>query len=166
MTQTMHVATFRLVHKDANDNVLGTILEKHSSEFQGAAGAPNTDPQKMPKVKVGQSPIIREDEKLVIQMKQTTALTEHTTSTAATNTVRIPVLVYNMRTRNEFEKTLTATDFTDLKPYVSSAVWAITAWYDVFSYTLPAQLRMRIGHRVLDERVDSALNLQKDSTTS
>jgi hypothetical protein len=151
---------------DANDNVLATILEKHSSEFGGVTGTPQSDPQKMPKVKKEYSPILNEDEKLVIQLKPDTTVTEHTTSTAATNTVRIPVTYRNVRIGNAFEKTLVVADFTDRRAYANSQAWTAGVWYDIFRYTLPAQSQIKVGHRVQDERVDSALNLQKDVTTS
>jgi hypothetical protein len=151
---------------DANDNVLATILEKHSSEFGGVAGTPQSDPQKMPKVKKEQSPVLREDEKLVIQVKPDTTVTEHTTSTAASNTVRVPVTLFNMRIGNAFEKTLVVADFTDRRAYANSQAWTAGVWYDIFRYTLPAQMKMKVGHRIQDARVDGALNLQKDVTTS
>lgn len=161
----MLTGTYRLVHRDNNDNTLAELLEKHSSEFGGTVGTPNTDPQKMPKVKPT-TRSIREDDKLVIMFKPDTTVTEHSTSTAATNTVRVPVRIKNLRSNFAFEKTLTTIDFTDRRPYVNSQKWTSGVWYDIFSLTLGAQLEMRIGHGIQDARVDSALNLQKDVTTS
>lgn len=161
----MLTGTYRLVHRDNNDNTLAELLEKHSSEFGGTVGTPNTDPQKMPKVKPT-TRSIREDDKLVIMFKPDTTVTEHSTSTAATNTVRVPVRIKNLRSNFAFEKTLTTIDFTDRRPYANSQKWTSGVWYDIFSLTLGAQLEMRIGHGIQDARVDSALNLQKDVTTS
>lgn len=161
----MLTGTYRLVHRDNNDNTLAELLEKHSSEFGGTVGTPNTDPQKMPKVKPT-TRSIREDDKLVIMFKPDTTVTEHSTSTAATNTVRVPVRIKNLRSNFAFEKTLTTVDFTDRRPYTNSQKWTSGVWYDIFSLTLGAQLEMRIGHGIQDARVDSALNLQKDVTTS
>jgi hypothetical protein len=166
MAQTMLTGTYRLVHRDNNDNTLAEILEKHSSEFGGTTGTPQTDPQKMPKVKKDLSPIIQEDDKFVIMFKPDATVTEHSTSTAATNTVRIPVTVKNLRTGVVFEKTLVKGDFTDRRPYANSQIWTSDVWYDIFSLTLGAQLQMKIGHRIQDARVDGAMNLQKDVTTS
>lgn len=166
MAQTMLTGTYRLVHRDNNDNTLAEILEKHSSEFGGTTGAPQTDPQKMPKVKKELSPIIQEDDKFVIMFKPDATVTEHSTSTAATNTVRIPVTVKNLRTGVVFEKTLVKGDFTDRRPNANSQIWTSGVWYDIFSLTLGAQLHMKIGHRIQDARVDGAMNLQKDVTTS
>lgn len=166
MAQTMLTGTYRLVHRDNNDNTLAEILEKHSSEFGGTTGTPQTDPQKMPKVKKELSPIIQEDDKFVIMFKPDATVTEHSTSTAATNTVRIPVTVKNLRTGVVFEKTLVTGDFTDRRPKANSQIWTSGVWYDIFSLTLGAQLQMKIGHRIQDARVDGALNLQKDVTTS
>lgn len=165
MAQTMLTGTYRLVHRDNNDNTLAELLEKHSSEFGGTVGTPNTDPQKMPKVKPT-TRSIREDDKLVIMFKPDTTVTEHSTSTAATDTVRVPVRIKNLRSNFAFEKTLTTIDFTDRRPYANSQKWTSGVWYDIFSLTLGAQLEMRIGHGIQDARVDSALNLQKDVTTS
>jgi hypothetical protein len=161
----MLTGTYRLVHRDNNDNTLAELLEKHSSEFGGTVGTPNTDPQKMPKVKPT-TRSIREDDKLVIMFKPDTTVTEHTTSTAATNTVRVPVRIKNLRSNFAFEKTLTTIDFTDRRAYANSQAWTANVWYDIFSLTLGAQLEMRLGHGIQDARVDSALNLQKDVTTS
>jgi hypothetical protein len=166
MAQTMQVGTYRLVHRDNNDNTLAEILEKHSTEFGGVAGTPQSDPQKMPKVKKDLSPLIREDDKLVIMFKPSTTLTEHTTSTAAVDTIRIPVTIKNRRSGVVYEKTLISGDFTDRRGYANSQIWTSGVWYDTFSLTLGAQLELKVGHRVQDVRVDSALNLQKDSTTS
>lgn len=162
----MLTGTYRLVHRDNNDNTLAEIVEKHSSEFGGVTGTPMADPLKMPKVKKGYSPLIREDDKFVIMFKPDTTVTEHTTSGAAVNTVRIPVTVKNLRTGVVFEKTLTKVDLTDRRPYANSQVWTAGFWYDVFSLTLGAQLQMKIGHNVQDVQTDSALNLQKDVVTS
>jgi len=166
MAQTMLTGTYRLVHRDNNDNTLAEILEKHSSEFGGAVGTPQSDPQKLPKVKKELSPTIQEDDKLVVMFKPDTTVSEHTTSTAATDTIRIPVTVRNLRTGVVFEKTLVKGDFTDRRPYAHSQKWTADTWYDIFSLTLGAQLQMKVGHRVQDARVDGALNLQKDVTTS
>lgn len=166
MAQTMITGTYRLVHRDNNDNTLAEIVEKHSSEFGGTTGSPQTDPQKLPKVKKELSPIIQEDDKLVIMLKPDTTRTEAATSSAATNTVRIPVTIRNLRTGVVFEKTLVAGDFTDRRPYANSQIWTSGVWYDIFSLTLGAQLQMKIGHRIQDARVDGALNIQKDVTTS
>lgn len=166
MAQTMITGTYRLVHRDNNDNTLAEIVEKHSSEFGGSTGSPQTDPQKLPKVKKELSPIIQEDDKLVIMLKPDTTRTEAATSSAATNTVRIPVTIRNLRTGVVFEKTLVTGDFTDRRPYANSQIWTSGVWYDIFSLTLGAQLQMKIGHRIQDARVDGALNIQKDVTTS
>jgi len=162
----MVAGTYRLVHRDNNDNTLAEILEKHSTEFGGVTGTPQADPMKMPKVKKHLSPVIRQDDKLVIMFKPSTLTTEHTTSTAATNTVRLPVTVRNLRTGVVYEKTLIAGDFTDRRAYANSQPWVVGVWYDIFSLTLGAQLEMKIGHTVQDVQTDSALNLQKDVTTS
>ena len=158
--------TYRLVHRDNNDNTLAEILEKHSSEFGGVTGTPQSDPQKMPKVKKELSPIIQEDDKFVLMFKPDTNVTEHTTSSAAADTIRVPVTIKNLRTGTVFEKTLVKGDFTDRRPYLNSQKWTADVWYDIFSLTLGAQLQMKIGHRIQDARVDGALNLQKDVTTS
>lgn len=166
MAQTMLTGTYRLVHRDNNDNTLAEILEKHSSEFGGVTGTPQSDPQKMPKVKKHLSPVIQEDDKFVVMFKPDKTVTEHTTSSAATNTIRIPVTVKNLRTGVVYEKTLVVGDFTDRRPYANSQAWTSGVWYDIFSLTLGAQLQMKVGHNIQDNRVDSALNLQKDVTTS
>lgn len=163
MANTMLTGTYRLVHRDNNDNTLAEILEKHSSEFGGAVGAPNTDPQKMPKVKKELSPTIQEDDKFVIVVKPDADVTGVVGSDV--DYVRIPVTVKNLRTGVVYEKTLTATDFVNIRPGAAQT-WKAGTYYDIFSLTLGAQLQMKVGHRVQDARVDGALYLQKDVKTS
>lgn len=165
MAQTMLTGAYRLIHRDNNDNSLGEILEISHLQFGGAVGAPRTDPSLMPKVKKTNR-IIMQDDKLVIAFKPDTTVTEHTTSTAATNTVMIPVTIRNIRTRNVYEKTLTKTDFTDKRAYANSQPWTAAVWYDIFSLILGAQLELKVGHGLQDVRVDGAINIQKDVTTS
>jgi len=100
----MLTGTYRLVHRDNNDNTLAEILEKHSSEFGGAVGAPNTDPQKMPKVKKELSPTIQEDDKFVIVVKPDADVTGIAGSDV--DFVRIPVTVKNLRTGVVYERPL------------------------------------------------------------
>jgi hypothetical protein len=48
------LGTFRLVHRDANDNTIAELVEKLASEFGiiiTTTAAPFSDPQQMPKVK-------------------------------------------------------------------------------------------------------------------
>ena len=62
----------RIVHKDANDNTIAELMEKHTSEFGSAAAdatLSNNDPQKMPKVKKHLSTVLKQDDKLVVMMK-------------------------------------------------------------------------------------------------
>jgi len=45
------LGTYRLVHRDANDNTIAELLEKDAGEFGivSATSTPETDAQKMPK---------------------------------------------------------------------------------------------------------------------
>lgn len=156
-TYTTLVGTYRLVHRDNNDNTLSEIVEKHSSEFGylvTATAAP-TDPQQMPKIKKALSPIIQEDDKLVMMCKPDTTLTNLGT-TARTQTVRIPVTIKNLRSGVVYEKTLIESDFTDRKAPVAGDKYTAGVWYDLLSLTLGAQLQMKLGHAIQDVRVDSA----------
>jgi hypothetical protein len=162
----MLVGKYRLVHRDNRDNNLGEILEIHSQSFGGAVGAPQTDPQKMPKVKKNHIHILSQDDKLVIMFQPTATITEHTTSTAATNTIKVPVTVNNTRSRFVYETELTPYDFTDKRAYLNSQPWTAGTWYDIWSLTIGAQLQIKVGIGLQDVRVDGALNLQKDVTTS
>jgi alpha-glucosidase (family GH31 glycosyl hydrolase) len=166
MTATMQVGKYRLVHRDNRDNSLGEILELHSQSFGGVVGTPQADPQKMPKVKKNHQHILRQDDKLVIMFMPTTLLTEHSTAAAAANTIQIPVTVNNVRSGFVYETQLTVYDFTDQRAYANNQVWTPGKWYDIWSLTVGAQLELKIGHNIQDVRVDGALNLQKDSTTS
>lgn len=166
MTATMQVGQYRLVMRDNNDNSLGEILEVSHLQFGGVLGTPQADPQKLPSVFKDNFHILQENDKLVIQFKPTTTLTEHSTAAAAANTVMVPVTIRNLRTGNIYRKTLVASDFTDKRAYANSQVWTAGIWYDIWSLTLGAQLQLKVGMDIQDNRVDSKLNLQKDSTTS
>jgi len=162
----MQVGTYRLVHRDNNDNTLSEIAEIRSEQFGGVLGTPQADIQRWPSIKKSLSPVIEEDDKLVIMFKPSTTLTEHSTAAAAANTVMVPVTIKNKRSGVVYEKTLAVSDFTDRRAYANSQVWTAGVWYDIWSLTLGAQLQMKIGHTVLDVRTDSKCYIQKDSTTS
>lgn len=157
--------SYRLIHRDNNDNSLGEIVELNSLQFGGVTGTPQSDPQKMPKIKKT-TRTLSQDDKLVIAVKPSTTLTEAASSSAATNTLEIPVTIRNLRTGTVYEKALTVADFTDKRPYANSQPWTAGVWYDIWSLTIGAQLQYRVGHNLQDVRVDSAINIQKDVTTS
>ena len=156
--------TYRFVHRDSNDNTIAELLEKHSSEFGGAVGAPQTDPQKMPKVKKALSTILREDDKLVLMVKPDKANGGKNTL-AGNRFVRIPVTFRNRRSGVRYEKTLVKGDFTDMKNVGAGGAdggYIVGTWYDVEEYVIPAQSELKLGHALQDVRVDSALYYQRD----
>lgn len=161
----MLTGTYRIVHRDSNDNTIAELLEKHSSEFGGVAGTPQTDPQKMPKVKKQLSTILKEDDKFIIMFKPSTATTEAASGYAHTRTLRVPVTFRNVRSGVVYEKTLVDADFTNMRPAAASQTWVVGTWYDIEKYEIPAQSELKLGHAVQDVRVDSALNLQRDVVT-
>lgn len=165
MAQTMLKGTWRLVHRDNRDNNLGEVLEITHQAFGGVTGTPQSDPQKLPKVKKT-ARTLYQDDKLVVMFKPSTTVTEAASSSAAANMVQIPVTIKNLRSGFVYESYLTEGDFTDKRAYVNSQPWTAGTWYDCWSLTVGAQLAIRIGHNLQDVRVDSALNLQKDVTTS
>lgn len=147
---------FRLVHRDANDNVVGEREEKHSSEF-GVAATPETNPELMPKLAKDDREL-REDDKLVLMFRPDAAYTPD--PAADTLTIRIPVTFMNLRTGKSYKKTLTALDFESADKFMPAAT-AMSAgvWYDIDSYTIPAQSAVKLGVIAPDARVASALNL-------
>lgn len=150
--------TYRLVHRDANDNTIAELLEKHTQELGGSGSATTaTDPQMMAKVKKHLSTVMREDDKLVIMLKPDT--TRATGTTAEVRTYRIPVTFRNRRSGIVYEKTLIYGDMTHEIAVATNNAWTSGRWYDVDSYTVPAQSEMKLGHSVQDVRVDSSLNL-------
>lgn len=162
----MLVGTYRFVHRDSNDNTIAELLEKHDSEFGGVMGTPQSDPQKMPKVKKVLSTIMREDDKLVLMIKPDVLITV-VTGTTGVRTLRIPVTFRNRRSGVVYEKTLVPNDFTDKKDItLVGDKYSAGIWYDLEQYQIPAQSEMKLGHALQDVRVDSALNLQRDIQTS
>ena len=149
---------YRIVHRDANENTIAELLEKHSSEY-GDADAVETDPQKMVKVKKGLSTIMREDDILAIQHMPDATITEAATGNAHTLILRIPVTFRNTRTRVVYEKTLVLKDFIRRNASAVSKVWTAGEWYDIAFYKVPAQSELKHGHSIQDVRVDSAENI-------
>jgi len=149
------------VHRDANDNTIAELLEKTSAEFGIIAvnSTPNSDPQKMPKVKKPRSTMLREDDKLVLMGKPNSAQTSDVDQ--FTWDLQIPVTFKNNRSGVVYEKTLEYVDFTDLILAAGDQTTAVQ-WYDLLTYTVPAQVSMKLGHDIQDVRVDSALNLAWD----
>lgn len=154
--------TYRIVHRDSNDNTIAELLEKHSDEFAGAVGAPQTDPQKMPKVKKGLSTIMKEDDKMVIMLKSSLANAGVGTLTGV-RYPRIPVTFKNRRSGVVYEKTLVKGDFTDKKDVQGpGGAYVVGTWYDCEEYVVPAQSEMKLGHGIQDVRVDSAIYYQRE----
>ena len=157
MAVTTEMGLVRIVHKDANDNTIAELLEKHTSEFGSAAAdtaISNNDPQKMPKVKKGLSTVLKQDDKLVLMFKTDGA------QTGAANdelTLRIPVTFRNIRTGVVYEKTLVAGDFAG-DGDMSAQNLVVGVWAELEYYVIPAQSELKLGHAIQDVRVDSALN--------
>ncbi|MBA7475964.1 hypothetical protein ES707_11339 [subsurface metagenome] len=169
MTDTLMVGTYRLVHKDANDIVLNTMLEMHSIELGagGTAGAPQTDLQRMITL-MKNGVIIGEDEKLVIQFKPDADVTEAAAANAHTKTYKMPITFRNLRSRQVFEKDLNTGHFTTARATAVSQVWNAGQWVDADIYTVPAQSAIVLGHRVTgsDARTASKIRLQFDVVTT
>ena len=157
MAVTTEMGLLRIVHKDANDNTIAELLEKHTSEFGSAAAdtaVGTSDPQQMPKVKKPLSTILKQDDKLVLMFKSDGA------QTGAANddlTLRIPVTFRNVRTGVVYEKTLVSGDFAG-DGDMSAQNLVAGVWTELDYYTVPAQSELKLGHSIQDVRVDSALN--------
>jgi len=76
--------------------------------------------------------------------------------------IRIPVTFRNRRSGVVYEKTLTYADFTDLILAAGDQELAVQ-WYNLLTYTVPAQSEMKLGHALQDVRVDSAINIAWDT---
>jgi hypothetical protein len=157
--------TYRIVHRDSNDNTIAELLEKHSSEFGEIQGSPQTDPQKMPKVKKALSTILREDDKLVLMFRPEETFTIGDVATDNVRYLRIPVTFRNRRSGVVYEKTLVKGDFTDMKEKATGDKYTIDVWYDLEQYVIPAQSELKLGHAIQDVRVDSAMNIQREVET-
>ena len=168
MTVTTEMGILRIVHKDANDNVIAELLEKHTSEFGSTAAGTavgTTDPQQMPKVKKTLSTVLKQDDKLALMFKPDAALVAAATPGTAQDglTLRIPVTFRNVRTGVVYEKTLVASDFTiNGEDAAGAGLWEIVSaagvWVWLANYIVPAQSELKLGHAIQDVRVDSALN--------
>ena len=157
MPVTTEMGLLRIVHKDANDNTIAELMEKHTSEFGSAAGdaaMANNDPQKMPKVKKGLSTVLKQDDKLVLMFNSDGA---QTGAASDLLTLRIPVTFRNVRTGVVYEKTLVAGDF-DGDGDMSAQNLVAGTWTELDYYVVPAQSELKLGHAIQDVRVDSALN--------
>lgn len=155
MTVTTEMGLVRIVHRDANDNTIAELLEKHTSEFGSAAAdtaVGTNDPQQMPKVKKGLSTVLKEDDKLVLMFKPDADIA----SGSDILTLRIPVTFRNIRTGVVYEKTLVGGDFED--DGTIDKVCTAGDWVDLDEYIVPAQSELKLGHAIQDVRVDSALN--------
>lgn len=158
-TTRILAGTYRIVHRDSNDNTIAELLEKPELEFGGAVTGAHDDPQKMPKVKKALSTVLREDDQMVIMFKPSETKTEHATP-GETQTFRVPVTFRNRRSGVVYEKTLIYGDFTEVRATgVASQVWTKDVWYDLLKYSIPAQSELKMGHAIQDVRVDSALML-------
>lgn len=162
MASTKIDGMWRLIHMDANDIPLSVILEKHSSEFLGTTGTPETDAQKLPKFKRHESPILNEDEKLVIAFRPDADAAQASTGAAFVRAYRIPVTYNNLRSGHTFEKTLIDSDFSVIEAPTNSKTLVAGQWVYLSEYTLPAQSQMVLGHGLQDVRVDSAIRMQLD----
>lgn len=156
------LGTYRIVHRDNNDNTIAELLEKLSSEFGIVAvnSTPETDAQKMPKVKKSLSTILAEHDKLVVMVKPNAA--EVSDVDQYSHEIRVPVTFRNRRSGVRYEKTLEYADFTDLMEAAGDQTLAASQWYDMLTYSIPSQSELKLGHALQDVRVDSALNLAWD----
>ncbi|MDD2326174.1 MAG: hypothetical protein PHW63_09285 [Alphaproteobacteria bacterium] len=162
-TATMFKGTYRLVHTDASDMVLKTIVEFHSSSMGDGSTTAPTDPQVMPKLKrmVADNMALAQDEKLKILYKPDATQTEAATGNSITEVIRVPVTFLNVRQGNAFERTLTAGDFTEMRASAASQVWTAGQWYEIKSMTVKAQTQIKTGVIPLDVRVDSAFLIHR-----
>ena len=143
MASTKIDGMWRLIHMDANDIPLSVILEKHSSEFLGTTGNPETDAQKLPKFKRHESPILNEDEKLVIAFRPDANAAQASSGAAFVRAYRIPVTYNNLRSGHTFEKTLIDSDFSVIEAPTSKTLVA-GQWVSV-GYTLRHSHRWSSG---------------------
>ncbi|GAH24973.1 unnamed protein product [marine sediment metagenome] len=161
------LGTWRIVHKDANDNMVAELLEKLTSEFGivAADSAVLTNPEQMPKVKKGLSTILREDDKLYVMTKF--GADDTMDDDTVIWHIRIPITFRNKRTGVVYEKTLYDGDFTHLwAESTGTAAKEAGIWYDALRYTVPAQSEVKLGHAIQDVRVDGALNLAMDTDSA
>jgi len=158
---------FRLIHMDANYNAIRKIVEMHTLQFGGAAGAPESDAQKLPKIKklAGNQFALLPHDRLVIQFKPDAPVTESATAPAHTKTYRIPITIMDERIGAPYEDILDSATMTSLRAPAASQPWAAGTWYNIDEYQLPAQTRIKVGHVPQDVRVDGAIGLQVDVAT-
>lgn len=163
MPAAMMKGTYRLVHTDASDMVIKTIVEFHSSAMGDGSTTAPSDPQVMPKLKRMGSDreAICQDEKLKILFKPDATLTEAASANAITEVIRVPVTFLNLRQMNAFERTLTAADFTEVKASAASQVWTAGQWFEIKTLTVKAQTQLKTGVIPLDVRVDSAFLIHR-----
>ncbi|VUT27827.1 MAG: hypothetical protein SYNGOMJ08_00378 [Candidatus Syntrophoarchaeum sp. GoM_oil] len=162
MAQTALAGDFKIVHTDSSDNVIAELGESPSDIWS----AETSDAQKMEKIDINKSTIFMEGDQLQVFLKVRTTVTEHTTSTASTDTLRIPMTMKNMRTNVKFPKYLTISDMTDERGFTDNQVWTATERYLLYSYTFGSQMSGKFGIVPTDQRVSSAICIKKQVTTS
>lgn len=126
---------FRITKTDASETVR-EVLYEGPSEILDAS----TDPRQQPIVPMSLASL-REDDKLLIEYKTTTA----TTVDYGLSTVRIPIRRRNVRTGNVAESYLRHGNFTSADVTV-----AANTWVKIGSYTVPAQEEIRLGQSIAE----------------
>ena len=162
MTQETLTGDYKIVHTDSSDNTIAELAESPSDILS----ADTTDAQKMEKVDINRSSIFEEGDMLQVYLKVRTTVTEHSISTASTDTMRIPLTLKNRRTGVMFPKYLTISDVTNMRPFENGQVWKAAERYLLYSYTFGAQMAGRFGIVPTDLRVSSAICIKKEVTTS
>jgi hypothetical protein len=127
--------SFRICKTDASETVKQVLFEA-ATELLDIS----TDPRQQIIVPMSQASL-REDDKLIIEMKVATA----TSAAVATSTVRVPIRKRNVRTGNVAESYLRITDFTSANVTVGAGVWVRLG-----AYTVSAQEEVRLGQSIAE----------------
>lgn len=157
----MITGVYRIVHMDANHNVVAELLQKHTDEFGNTTTLYQTNAELLPKVKKYLSTILVDDDILMVQVRPDVTRVTQVTPAGEGRRIRIPVTFRNVRTDVVYEMTLAPEDMVYVRGPVNVAGVRFDAgvWSNLCFYRVPAQTEMKFGHDLQDVRVDSAMNI-------
>lgn len=159
----------RLIHLNAHDQNMGTIVQWRTLEFPGDVASAtgvitnHTDPQKLPKLikkalgEIGGN-ILEKDDKLALEFCSDADPGDATAVLMASKSyVRMPVTVQNARTRAPPWEDCYG--IADINYTVDTKKVEKGTFVPLSKLTIPAQERLKLGINVVDVRAEGAYSM-------